>query len=130
LLQGNVSLVVDSYSVLQGNITDGKLVALASSGGVRSESTPQLATVQESGVSGYDVVSWNALFARSGTPPEVIKTLNSALRDILGDAGTKSRLLALGIEAKAGTPEAIEDRLKSDIEKWRAVIEKAKIPKQ
>src|ERR1700743_1620718 len=50
LMQGNVSLVVDSYSVLQGNIADGKLVALASSGGTRSESTPDLATVQESGV--------------------------------------------------------------------------------
>jgi tripartite-type tricarboxylate transporter receptor subunit TctC len=130
LLQGSLALVIDSYSVLQGNIADGKLVALASSGAVRSESTPTLATVQESGVSGYDVVSWNALFARTGTPPEIIKMLNAALQDILGDAETRERLLALGIEAKAGTPEDIEERLKSDIEKWRAVIEKAKIPKQ
>lgn len=76
------------------------------------------------------MVSWNALFARAGTPPEVIKTLNSALQEILGDADTKKKLLALGIEAKAGTPDAIEQRLTSDIEKWRVVIEKAKIPKQ
>jgi tripartite-type tricarboxylate transporter receptor subunit TctC len=130
LLQGSLSLVIDSYSILQGNIDDGKLRALASSGAVRSESTPELPTVQESGVSGYDVVSWNALFARSGTPPEIIKTLNAALQDILGDPETKKKFLALGIEAKAGTPEAIEDRLKSDIVKWRAVTEKAKIPKQ
>jgi tripartite-type tricarboxylate transporter receptor subunit TctC len=130
LLQGNLALVIDSYSVLQGNIADGKLRALASSGAVRSESTPELATVQESGVTEYDVVSWNALFARAGTPPEIIKTLNSALQDILGDAETKKKLLALGIEGKAGTPEDIERRLESDIEKWRAVIEKANIPKQ
>jgi len=130
LLQGDVSLVIDSYSVLQGNIEGGKLKALASSGASRSESTPDLPTVQESGVSNYDVVSWNALFARSGTPPDVIKTLNAALQDILGDAETKKKMLALGIEAKAGTPDAIEDRLKSDIDKWRAVIEKAHIPKQ
>jgi tripartite-type tricarboxylate transporter receptor subunit TctC len=130
LLQGNLSLVVDSYSVLQGNITDGKLRALASSGGTRSESTPELATVRESGVSDYDVVSWNALFARAGTPPDIIKTLNAALRDILGDAETKKKLLALGIDGKAGAPEELEARLQSDIEKWRAVIEKAKIPKQ
>ncbi|MGA8898115.1 Bug family tripartite tricarboxylate transporter substrate binding protein [Bradyrhizobium sp.] len=130
LLQGSLSLVIDSYSILQGNIDDGKLRALASSGSVRSESTPELPTVQESGVSGYDVVSWNALFARSGTPPEIIKTLNAALQDILGDAETKKKFLTLGIEARAGTPEAIEDRLKSDIVKWRAVTEKAKIPKQ
>jgi tripartite-type tricarboxylate transporter receptor subunit TctC len=130
LLQGNLSLVIDSYSVLQGNIDDGKLRALASSGAVRSESTPDLATVQESGVNGYDVVSWNALFARAGTPPEIVKALNAALQDILADPETKKKFLALGIEARAGTPEAIEDRLKSDIDKWRAVIEKAKIPKQ
>jgi tripartite-type tricarboxylate transporter receptor subunit TctC len=130
LLQGGLSLVIDSYSVLQGNIVDGKLKALASSGASRSESTPDLPTVQESGIAGYDVVSWNALFARTGTPVDVIKTLNDALQEVLGDAETKKKMLALGIEAKAGTPEAIEDRLKSDIDKWRAVIEKAHIPKQ
>ncbi len=130
LLQGSLSLVIDSYSVLQGNIASGKLRALASSGASRSESTPDLPTVQESGVAGYDVVSWNALFARSGTPSDVIKTLNGALQEVLGDAETRKKMLALGIEAKAGTPEAIEDRLKSDIDKWRAVIEKAHIPKQ
>lgn len=130
LLQGNLSLVIDSYSVLQGNIVDGKLRALASSGAVRAESTPDLPTAKESGVADYDVVSWNAMFARSGTPPEVIKTLNGALQQILGDAEIKKKLLTLGIEARAGTPEAIADRLKSDIVKWRAVIEKANIPKQ
>ena len=61
---------------------------------------------------------------------DVIKTLNDALQEVSGDAEIKKKMLALGIEAKAGTPEAIEDRLKSDIDKWRAVIEKAHIPKQ
>lgn len=130
LLQGNIALMIDSYSALKGNIADGKFRALASSGAVRSESTPDLATVQESGVANYDVVSWNALFAPARTPPEIVKTINGALRDILADAELKKRLLALGIEAKAGTPEEIAARLKSDIDKWRQVIEKAKIPKQ
>ena len=130
LLQGNIALMIDSYSAMKGNIADGKFRALASSGAARSESTPDLATVQEGGVANYDVVSWNALFAPARVPPEVVKTLNGALRDILGDAETKKRLLALGIEAKAGAPEDIAARLKSDIDKWRQVIEKAKIPKQ
>jgi tripartite-type tricarboxylate transporter receptor subunit TctC len=130
LLQGNIALLIDSFSALNGNIADGKFRALASSGAVRSETMPELVTVQESGVAEYDVVSWNALFARAGTPPEIITTLNRALQEILGDAETRKRLLALGIEAKAGAPEAIEARLTSDIDKWRAVIEKAKIPKQ
>jgi tripartite-type tricarboxylate transporter receptor subunit TctC len=130
LLQGDVALMIDSYSSMKGNLADGKLRALASSGAQRSEATPELATVQEGGVAGYDVVSWNALFAPAGTPPEIVKTLNAALQDILADADVKKRLLELGIEAKAGTPEALASRLKSDIDKWQKVIEKAGIQKQ
>jgi tripartite-type tricarboxylate transporter receptor subunit TctC len=130
LLQGNVALMIDSYSSIKGNLDDKKFRALASSGPVRSESTPDTATVQESGVSGYDVVSWNALFAPAGTPPEIVKTLNGALREILADADVKKRLIGLGIEAKASTPQEISARLKSDIDKWQKVIEKAGIQQQ
>ena len=130
LLQGDVALTIDSYSAMKGNLADGKLRALASSGAQRSEATPELASVGESGVADYDVVSWNALFAPAGTPPEIVGTLNAALRDILADPDVKKRLLELGIEPKASTPREIYDRLKSDIGKWRAVIEKAGIEKQ
>ena len=130
LLQGNIALMIDSYASIKGNLADGKFRALASSGPTRSAGTPELATVQESGVADYDVVSWNALFAPAGTPPEVVKTLNGALQQILADTDVKKRLLELGIEAKAGTPQELALRLKSDIDKWRKVIEKAGIPKQ
>lgn len=130
LLQGDIALMVDGYSSMKGNLADGKLRALASSGPVRSESTPELATLRESGVADYDVVSWNALFAPAGTPPEIVKALNGALREILADPDVKKRLLELGIEARAGTPEEISARLKSDIDKWQKVIEKAGIQKQ
>ena len=130
LLQGDVAIMVDSYSAMKGNLADSKLRALASCGARRSEATPDMATVRESGVTDYDVVSWNALFAPAGTPPEIIKTLNSALREILADADVRKRLLDLGIEAKVSTPEELSDRLKSDIDKWGKVIEKAGIEKQ
>ena len=86
--------------------------------------------MRESGVAEYDVVSWNALFAPAGTPPETVTTLNGVLREILADADVRKRLLELGIEAKAGSPQEIADRLKSDIDKWHKVIEKAGIEKQ
>jgi putative tricarboxylic transport membrane protein len=130
LLQGNVALMIDSYSSMKGNIASGKLRALASSGPKRSEATPDIATAAESGVAGYDVVSWNALFAPAATPPDIIKTLNDALKEILADADVKKRMLDLGIEARASTPHEISDRLKADIEKWGKVIDKAGIPKQ
>jgi tripartite-type tricarboxylate transporter receptor subunit TctC len=130
LLQANIALMIDSFAAIKGNVVDGQFRALASSGAVRSQSTPGVATVQESGVANYDVVSWNALFAPVRTPPEIVKILNGALQDILADAALKQRLLTLGIEAKASAPGEIAGRLKSDIDKWRAVIEKANIPKQ
>ena len=130
LLQGDIALMIDSYSSMKGNLDDGKFRALASSGPVRSRSTPDIATVQESGVANYDVVSWNALFAPAGTPPEIVNKLNGALQEILTDADVKKRLIELGIEARASTPQEISARLKSDIDKWRQVIEKAGIQKQ
>jgi tripartite-type tricarboxylate transporter receptor subunit TctC len=130
LLQGDIALMIDSYASIKGNLDDRKFRALASSGPIRSESTPDIAIVQESGVANYDVVSWNALFAPAGTPPEIVQTLNGALQDILADADVKKRLLELGIEARASTPQEISARLKSDIDKWQKVIEKAGIQKQ
>lgn len=129
-MQGNLGLMIDSYSAMKGNLADGKIRALAATGPARSASAPDIPTVQESGVAGYDVVSWNALFAPSGTPPEIVKMLNQALQGILAEPDVKKRLLELGIEARASTPEAISARLQSDIGKWRAVIEKAGIQKQ
>lgn len=129
-MQGNLALMIDSYSSMKGNLADRKIRALASSGSVRSESTLDIPTLQEAGVANYDVVSWNALFAPAGTPPEIVKTLNRALREILAEPDVKKRLLELGIEARASTPEEIAARLRSDIDKWRKVIEKAGIQRQ
>ena len=130
LMQGNLALMIDSYSSLKGNLVDKKITALASSAAKRSESAPDTPTVQDSGVADYDVVSWNALFAPAGTPPEIVTILNGAVRDVLAEPEVKTRLLELGIEARASTPEEIAARLKSDIDKWRQVIEKSGIERQ
>src|SRR5258708_26745321 len=95
LLQGNVALMIDSYASMKGNLAEKKFRALASSGPVRSESTPDGATVRESGVTDYDVISWNSLFAPPGPPPVIVKTLTGALQDILADAEVKLRLIDL-----------------------------------
>ena len=130
LMQGNLALIIDSYSSMRGNLADRKIRALASSAAKRSESSPEIPTAQESGVADYDVVSWNALFAPSGTPPEIVKVLNSTVREVLAEPEVKTRLLELGIEARASSPEEIQARLKSDIDKWRKVIEKSGIERQ
>ena len=87
-------------------------------------------TVHEAGVPGFDVVAWNGLYAPAGTPQDVIDILNKALHDVLADPALKKRALDLGIDARASSPGELDQRMRSDIAKWGAVIANAHIPKQ
>jgi tripartite-type tricarboxylate transporter receptor subunit TctC len=129
LLRNDVQLAVEYYATMKSGIEDGKLRLLATSGERRSEVTPNAPTVAEAGVPGYEVRSWNALFAKAGTSADVIARLNQAVRDVAALPDIKKRMLELGLEAQAGSPEEIAARLKADIAKWTRVIENAHIPK-
>jgi tripartite-type tricarboxylate transporter receptor subunit TctC len=130
VLRNDVQLMVDSYAAMKSGLQEGKIIPLATTGKTRSQSLPNVQTVEQSGVPGYEVLSWNALFAPKGTPQAVIDALNAALKKVLATEEVKKKLLDLGIEAKASTPAEIAGRLNDDIKKWGAVIEKANIPKQ
>ena len=130
LLRGDIQLAIENYSAVQSHIADKAAIAVSSSGPVRTTFLPDLPTVKEAGGGDFEARSWNAIFAPKGTPPEVIKTLNTALREVLEAPDMKKRALDLGIEAKASSPEEILERLKSDIDKWAQVIERAGIAKQ
>ncbi|MFB9948791.1 tripartite tricarboxylate transporter substrate-binding protein [Rhizobium puerariae] len=130
LLGGELDVVIDSQTALKAALQQNQAIAVASSGPARSSLLPNVPTAQEEGVKGFDVTSWNAIFAPAGTPPEVVKTLNAALVDVLADATLQKRFADLGVEARSSTPEEIGKRLADDIGKWSAVIEKAGIPKQ
>lgn len=130
LLRGDIQLAVENYTAVRSHLADKKVIAVATSGPVRTSYLPDVPTVKEAGGGDFEAQSWNAIFARSGTPPEVIKTLNAALQEVLADPELKKRALDLGIEAKASTPEEIGQRLKDDIAKWGKVIERAGIAKE
>jgi tripartite-type tricarboxylate transporter receptor subunit TctC len=130
LIRNDANLLIDSHAALKSGLEGKQIRALATSGPRRSAVLPDVPTVREAGVAGFDVTSWNALFAPKGTPQPVIDALHGALQEILAAADVKARLLDLGIEARSETPAALTNRLRADIEKWRAVIEKAGIPKQ
>jgi tripartite-type tricarboxylate transporter receptor subunit TctC len=129
LLRNDIQLIVEYYATVKPGLDDHKVRVLATSGERRSKILPKVPTVSESGVPGYVVTSWNAMFAPKGTPPEVVAKLNEAIREAIALPEVKQRLLDLGIEAQAGTSEEISARLKADISKWTKVIEDAKIPK-
>ncbi len=130
LLRGDIQMEIEFYAAIKPSLQSGKARALATSGAKRSPELPDLPTVAEAGVPNFDVTSWNALYAPAGTPPAIVDKLNAALRDVLADPGLKTRALALGIDAEASTPGAIDARMKSDIAKWTKVIADAHIPKQ
>ena len=129
-MRGDVDLIVDSYASMKSNLEDGKLRALGASSIKRSVALPDVPTVAEGGVPGFDVTSWNAIFAPAGTPQPVIDTLNKGILEVLAMPETKKQLLDLGIEAKGSTPAELGDKLKADIAKWTAIIDKSGIEKQ
>jgi tripartite-type tricarboxylate transporter receptor subunit TctC len=130
LLRNDTQLMIDFYAALRPALTDKKIRPLAWSGPTPSPALPDVPTVAQSGVPGFDVVSWNALYAPAGTPPAVISTLNGALRAVLADPDLKKRALEMGIDTRPSSPEEIDARMRADIKKWGQVIERAGIPRQ
>jgi tripartite-type tricarboxylate transporter receptor subunit TctC len=130
LLRKDVDLVIDGYVAAKSLMAEGKLKALATSGPQRFPGLPDIPTVAESGVPGFDVTSWNAIFAPVGTPPATVEALNAAAQTALADSGVRRRLLDLGIEPRGGPPAAIADRLGTDIARWGEVIRRAGIQQQ
>jgi len=130
LLRDDVQLTVDSYAGLKSALLDQKIRVIASSGRARSKILPDVPTAVELGIEGFEVDAWNGLFAPAGTAPDIVATLNRALRDVLADPETKKQMLELGIEAMASSPEELRTRLRADIDKWAGVIARAGISKQ
>ena len=130
LLRGDIQMAIENYTSVQSHIADHAVAAVASSGLVRTSFMPEVPTAREAGGGDFEARSWNAIFAPKGTPSDVIKKLNGALREVLDNPELKQRALELGIEAKASSPEEILGRLKDDIAKWADVIDRAGITKQ
>ena len=130
LLRGDVDIAFEFYAAIQGQIADGKVVALASTGPKRTAYLPAVPTVQESGVQDYEVASWNGISVPAATPKPVIQVLTRAINDVLPDPAVQEKAKKLGMEMRGSTPQEMTARLRNDIAKWTAVIEKAGIPKR
>jgi tripartite-type tricarboxylate transporter receptor subunit TctC len=124
LLRGDTQVGIEAYAALKSAIDAGQVRAVASSGSKRSPLQPDVPTLRESGLDAA-MDGWNALVAPAGTPPEIVAFLNSHVRAIIGDPDFRKRLIELGVEPIAGSPEELGARLKSDIEMWAAVVKKA-----
>ena len=124
LLRGDTQIGIESYAALKSPIEGGQIRAIASSGSKRSPLQPDVPTLRESGIDAA-VDGWNSLVAPAGTPREVVTLLNGHVRAIIGDPDFRKRMIDLGGEPFAGSPEELDARLKSDIDMWAAVVKKA-----
>jgi tripartite-type tricarboxylate transporter receptor subunit TctC len=125
-----VDVAVEILGPTLGQIHGGALRALAITDDRRNPALPDVPTVIESGVPGYDVSSWNALAAPKGTPPEVIATLNRAAREALARPAVQQRLRELGVRAQASSPAELHTLLGGEVRRWKDVIAAAKLELQ
>ena len=132
LLRDDVQMQVDFPPAVQGQVNDGKVRILATSS-PKPSPLPLLKgipTVEQAGVKGFEVISWNAIGAPKGTPKEVITTMNKAMHEVLAMPDVKEQFAKVGVVAHASTPEEMMGRLTGDITKWNDVIDKAGIPRK
>src|SRR5690606_11042387 len=101
--------------------------AIAISSATRSPLAPNLPTVAESGLPGFEALVWYGLLGPAGTPPSIVRQVNAEVVRVLNLPETRERLGTLGATASPGSPEAFAAQIKRDYDKWAAVIESAGI---
>ncbi len=115
--------LASSLPYIQGN----KLRAIAVTGKTRSPVLPQLPTVAESGLAGYEAYEWNAIFVPNGTPPAIVERLHKELAAVLREPDVKSRLQAMGAEVIGSNPVELDTFRRSEVAKWTQLAKDNKI---
>jgi tripartite-type tricarboxylate transporter receptor subunit TctC len=127
VMSGQVPLMFDTSVVAGPHIQSGKLRALAVTSSKRSAAMPDVPTVAEAGITGYEVVSWQAIFAPAGTPQPIVQRLHAEIPKILKSPEMQERLAKLGMDASGMTPAELAAFQKAEIEKWARVIKAANV---
>ncbi|HKF99882.1 MAG TPA: tripartite tricarboxylate transporter substrate binding protein [Xanthobacteraceae bacterium] len=119
---GHVQMMFATAASVVGLIKDGKVRPLAVTTPKRTAVLPDIPTVAEEGISGFDATTWHGLVAPAGTSNEVIGTLHFAVVTALNDPAVKKSLMDLGVDIVGGTPKEFDAYIKAEIPKWTAVI--------
>jgi tripartite-type tricarboxylate transporter receptor subunit TctC len=127
LISGEIALILGEPASLVGHIKAAKVRAIAVTSARRSPFLPELPTVAESGIAGYDVTSWNGMLAPAGMPLEIVKRLNTEYNRIITDSEMVKRMIANGYEPVGGPPEKFGEHIRAEIAKWGPVVKRANI---
>ena len=122
---GQVTMTFDNITTAWPLAKAGKLRALAVTTAKRSAVAPEVPTLAESGLPGFEVGSWQGVFAPAGTPPAIVKRLNAEIVKILGMPDVREKLGALGAEIVADSPEEFAALVKAEVVKWSEVVKKS-----
>lgn len=123
MLGGQVDLMFDSITSARPHIQSGKLLALGVTSARRSPALPEVPTLAEAGVPGYEVSPWFAVFAPAGTPADVVARLNKALITALRQPEIVRKLESVGAEPIGSTPQALAEHLNKELLRWGALIQ-------
>jgi tripartite-type tricarboxylate transporter receptor subunit TctC len=127
LLGEQVTLIFENILAAIPLIHAGKFRALAVTSATRSSNLPDVPTISEAGLKGYEIVSWQAIFAPAGTPAPIVQELASDIHKIILESDMKSRLLALGVEPSGAGPAELGAFQKAEVVKWAQLIKSAHI---
>ena len=125
LIAGNVELMFESTNSIAPHVRAGRVRALAVTGAQRAHSLPDVPTMIEAGVPGYEVTAWSGVIASAGLPRPVLERLNAAVNAAIRDPATHARLAEMGSEGGGGTPEEFAALIRRDSAKWAEVVRRS-----
>lgn len=125
LLGGRVAMTFDTVTAIQGHIKSGAARGIAVTTLAKSSALPDLPTISDSGLAGYDSSTWGGILAPKGTPKEIVARMNSEINTIMAMPDVRTKLMANGIEIQKGSPAEFATVIKREVDKWGAVIAKA-----
>ena len=125
LVGGQVAMTMTGAPAVMPHVRAGRLRALGVSSTFRIDVAPELPTIAESGVPGFDATQWYGILVPAGTPRDIVMTLNAATRRIMQSKEVKERLAGEGAIAASGTPEEFAALIKREMARWGEVVRKA-----
>ena len=125
LMSGEITTILGEPASVVPHIKSGKLRAIAVTSGRRALAMPELPTVAEAGVPGYEVTSWNGILAPAATPADIITRLNTEFNKIISTPAMKQKMIDNGYEPMGGPPEKFGAKIRAEIAKWAPVVKAA-----
>jgi tripartite-type tricarboxylate transporter receptor subunit TctC len=122
LIGGEVQVSITSIITMLPHVQSGRARALAVTGQRRSALAPDVPTVNEKAVPGYIASTWYGIFAPAGTPPAIVRYLNTTLHAVMEDPKVRTQLEGQGVDITPNSPEAFKEFVRKDQEKWAAVV--------